>query len=152
MAIRDDLPNGDDRTIGKAKIPVTSKRKLRAELHELNIEYRDLAAEAGLGNAAALSRRGEITRRLRILSAELTAREPDVEVTVPRSSTGHPFRIGPSDFWPGVRTMKSSIAQYLMWLIDQDRTNEMNRMRQNGREFDLGTIGDKAKMLSVDDD
>jgi len=152
MAKHFDDERDEPATIGRSAVPKTSRKALRTELHECNLEYRELGPEAALGNAAALTRRSEIARRLRVVSAALTEREPDVIVQVPRSSTGHPFRIGPHEFWAGEHTMKKSVAQYLLWLVDQDRTNEVNRMKQNGREFDLGTIGQKAKMGSLQDD
>src|SRR5688572_12601753 len=97
----DDEQDEKPETIGKTAVPKTTRKMLRAELHELNVEYRELAPEAALANQAALARRSEIARRLRVVSAALTEREPDVTVQVPRSSTGHPFKIGPAEFWPG---------------------------------------------------
>jgi len=136
--------------------PETSSRKepkqltrkaLRAKLTELNEEYRYLGPEAVSGNSAALQRRSEISRELKGVADALFAREADVEVTVPRSATGHPFRIGDRKFPPGVYKVKGSVAQYLMWLIGVNRTNEVNRLRQNGEQVDLGAIGDKARQL-----
>lgn len=127
-------------------VPKTTRKVMRARIHELNWEYKSLQAEATSGNSAALTRRSEIARDLRALSETLFLKEPDVEVRVPRSATGHPFRIGDQTFWPGTHTVKKSVAQYLLWMIDQNRINELNRMRQNGETVDLGAIGDKARM------
>jgi hypothetical protein len=131
--------------MAKPDMPPTRK-SMRLRLGELNIEYKSLSSEANAGNTAALARRSEISRDLRALSETLHLREPDVAVTVPRSASGHPFRIGGEVFYPGVRTVKRSVAQYLLWLIDVNRQNELNRLRSNGTEVDLGTIGDKARM------
>ena len=124
-----------------------SRKALRAKLAELNEEYRFLAPEAIAGSGAASQRRFEIAQELRNVSTQLFNRESDVEVTVPRSATGHPFRIGERKFPPGIHKVKASVAQYLMWLIGVNRTNEVNRLRQNGEQVDLGAIGDKARQL-----
>lgn len=121
-----------------------SKAVMRAKIDELNTEYRMLGSEANAGNGAALNRRSEIAKELRALSETLHLREPDVEVTVPRSATGHPFRIGEMEFHPGTHTVKASVAQHLLWAIDRNRTDELNRLRQNGHEVDLGAIGGRA--------
>lgn len=123
-----------------------TKKAMKAKLSELNEEYRLLGSEASSGNAAALTRRSEIARELRALSETLYLREPDVDVQVPRSATGHPFRLGEMEFRPGLHTVKASTAQYLLWLIYKNREDELNRLRQNGETVDLGAIGEKASM------
>lgn len=131
-----------------SKVEVGSKEPKRKELvkrlRELNEEYRVLTSEANAGNSAALNRRSEIGKELRALSLTLHLREPDVEVQVPRSVTGHAFRVGDATFHPGRHTVKASVAQYLLWLIYKNREDELNRLRQNGETVDLGAIGDKA--------
>lgn len=123
-----------------------SRKQLQRKLAELNEEYRMIATESNAGNSAALARRSEIAKELRAISTTLYLREPDVEVQVPRSVTGHPFRISDMDFPPGRHTVKASTAQVLMEMIDKNRENELNRLRQNGQTVDLGAIGDKATM------
>lgn len=124
-----------------------STRSLIRQKIQLEEEYRFLTSEANTGNSAALHRRSEIARELRALSDTLLAREPDVEVRVPRSVTGHPFRVGERVFLPGTHTAKASVVQYLLWLIDRDRENELNRLRANGEQVDLGVIGEKARQI-----
>jgi hypothetical protein len=131
--------------VEKPKAP--SKRVMRAKIDELNIEYRELGSEANAGNGAALQRRSEISKELRALSETLHLREPDVEVQVPRSSTGHVFRVGDREFPPGRYIVKASVAQVLLEMIDRNRETELNRLRQNGQEVDLGSIGDKAAQV-----
>jgi hypothetical protein len=133
-----------EETVEKAKVP--SRKKLQAKLRELNEEYRLLGSEASAGNSAALNRRSELARELRALSETLYLREPDVDVDVPRSATGHPFRLGDLEFRPGRHKVKASTAQYLLWLIYKNREDELNRLRQNGETVDLGAIGEKASM------
>jgi hypothetical protein len=79
----------------------------------------------------------------------LDAREPLVEVRVPPSVTGEPFVIGELQFNPGVHHVRSGVAVYLLWLIDQNQRVEMNRLKQNGRNIDLGTIGSRARMAQI---
>jgi hypothetical protein len=129
------------------KVKKTSRREALAKIEELNQEYRDLGIEARSGNTAAATRQSEIARELRGLSTMLFLREPEVEVKVPRSATGHPFRIADQVFTPGTYTIKKSVAQYLLWMIDRSQTNEINRLKSNGGDVDLGAVGQRATMV-----
>jgi hypothetical protein len=129
------------------KVKKTTRRAMLGKIDELNSEYRDLGLEARAGNGAAQSRQSEIARELRALSTTLYLREPEVEVRVVRSPTGHPYRIGDQVFLPGLHTVKKSIAQYLLWMMDRNQTNEINRLRSNGEEVDLGSVGGRATMV-----
>lgn len=131
----------------RPKVKKTTRREMQAKINDLNQEYRDLGLEARAGNGAAQSRQSEIARELRALSTTLFLREPEVEVKVVRSPTGHPYRIGEQVFLPGMHTVKKSIAQYLLWMMDRNQTNEVNRLRANGEEIDLGAIGGRATMV-----
>lgn len=124
-----------------------TRKELQAKLTDLNEEYRQLGPEAIAGSGGAIQRRGEISRELRKVSTQLYVKEPDVEVTLPRSATGHPFRINEKVFFAGKYTVKKSEAQYLLWMVDRNREDELNRLRANGEHVDLGAIGDKAKQL-----
>lgn len=135
-----------EKTAEKKKTEGPSKKQLREQLAELTEEFRFLSTEASSGNSAALQRRSELAKQLRAISETLYLREPDVEVQVPRSVTGHPFRIGEHDFLPGRHVVKASTAQMLLWMIYKNREDELNRLRQNGETVDLGAIGDKAHM------
>ena len=133
------------------KVEKTTTRPKRAELvaerDELNQEYRDLGIEARAGSHGAQSRQADVAKRLRELSAQLLEREPTIEIRVPRSTTGHPFRIGDAAFHPGTHRVKKTVAQHLTYMIDRDREAELNRLRSNGEQVDLGAIGDKARQL-----
>lgn len=124
-----------------------TRKELQAKLADMNEEYRQLGPEAIAGSNGAIQRRGEISRELRKVSELLHLKEPDVEVVIPRSATGHPFVIGEKKFFPGKYTVKKSVAQYLLWMVDRNREDELNRLRSNGEHVDLGAIGDKAKQL-----
>lgn len=123
-----------------------SRRKLQRRLAEVTEEYRMIGPEAGQGNSAALNRRSELSREMRSLSDQLHQAEEDVEIQVPRSTTGHPFRINDKEYRPGRHTVKATVAQVLLEMIDKNRESELNRLRQNGETVDLGAIGDKASM------
>lgn len=126
--------------------PRPTKKALREQLAELTEEYRFLGAEAAAGSGAATAQRAEIAKKLRQISTQLHEREPVVEVNVPRSVTGHPFRVGEAVFAKGIHRVKASVAQHITHMIDKDRENELNRLRQNGEEIPLGNIGDRASM------
>jgi hypothetical protein len=133
--------------VEKVEKPKITRKELTLQRDELNEEYRNLGMEAREGNVAAQTRRSEIARELRRVSKELHEREPVVTVNVPRSTTGHPFRVGEATFWPGHHAVKKSVAHHLMEMIDKNREAELNRLRANGAEVDLGTIGDKATQV-----
>jgi len=96
-------------------------------------------------SAAAMNRRVELTRLMRAVQDVRDAREPLIEVRVPRSVTGEPFQVGPRTFPPGQHTVRSSVAQYLLWMIAENQRIEMKRLEQHGREIDLGSIGGRAR-------
>jgi hypothetical protein len=105
-------------------------------------------------STAAMNRRVELTRLLRAVQDVRDAREELVEIRVPRSVTGEPFVVGPKEFPPGFYTVRASVAQYLLWMIAENQRIEMNRLKSNGREIDLGSIGGRARMaerISRDD-
>lgn len=97
-------------------------------------------------STAAMNRRVELTRLMRAVQDVRDAREELVEIRVPRSVTGEPFKVGPKEFPPGFYTVRASVAQYLLWMIAENQRIEMNRLKSNGREIDLGSIGGRARM------
>jgi hypothetical protein len=123
-----------------------SDRALRKKLVRYTEEFQIIASDQ---SQAALTRRVELVRLMRGVQDVLDAREPIVEVTVPRSVTGEPFVIGPAIFPPGIHRVRASVAQYLLWLIGENQRIEMMRMQQNGRDIDLGTIGSRARMATI---
>jgi hypothetical protein len=123
-----------------------SDRALKKKLRLYTEEFHLLAADS---SAAAMNRRLELTRLLRGVQDVLDAREELVEITVPRSVTGEPFQIGPATFPPGVHRVRASVARYLLWLIGENQRIEMNRLKSNGREINLGTIGSRARMATI---
>lgn len=125
-----------------------TRKALQAKLADLNEEYRQLGPEAIAGSSGAIQRRGEISRELRGISEQLHQREPDVTVIIPRSATGHPFKVGEAIFHgPGTYTVKKSVAQYLLWMVDKNREDEVNRMKSNGETFRLRAVGDQASQV-----
>jgi len=123
-----------------------SSTQLKKKLLSYTEEFHMLAGEEG---TAAVNRRVELRRLMRGVQDVIDAREPLVEVTIPRSVTGEPFQIGERQFYPGIYHVRSSIAQYLLWMIDKNQRVEMDRLRSNGRTIDLGTIGSRARMAKI---
>ena len=123
-----------------------SDKALRKKLVRYTEEFQIIASDQ---SQAALTRRVELVRLMRGVQDVVDAREPIVEVTVPRSVTGEPFVIGPAIFPPGLHRVRASVAQYLLWLIGENQRIEMMRMQQNGRDIDLGTIGSRARMATI---
>jgi hypothetical protein len=124
-----------------------SRKSLQRRLAVATEEYRDLFAEAQGGLGPAITRRHELAKEMRLVSQLLHLREPIVEVTVTRSATGHPFRIGEKAYYPGTHQVKASVAQQLLWMMDGNRRQELARMQQNGFDVDLGTIGERARQV-----
>lgn len=129
--------------------PVLSEQSDKALLKKLRAYTEEYHALSGDPSQAAVTRRVELTRLMRGVQDVRDAREPLVEVTVPRSVTGEPFRVGPAEFLPGIYHVRASVAQYLLWMIDQNQRVELNRLQSNGRNIDLGHIGGRARLASI---
>jgi hypothetical protein len=132
--------NEDDLSTASAQ----STKKLRKKLVTYTDEFHFLSGDQ---SAAATQRKVQLSRILRTIMDLLHAREEIVEVTVPTSPTGHPYVVGPTTFHPGVYKVAGSVAQYLLWMIGESQRVELQRLQQNGRTVDLGTIGDRAKQI-----
>jgi len=139
-------PEPDDDSPRPKPLSELSDKGLLKRLFRYTEEYQMLAGDP---SPAAVSRRVELTRTMRAVQAVRDAREPLVEVTVPRSVTGEPFTLGPNVYPPGVYHVRASIAQYLLWLISEGRRIEMNRLKATNREIEFGTIGSRAKMVKI---
>jgi hypothetical protein len=123
-----------------------SDPKVKKKLLGYTEEFQLLVSDQ---STAAMNRRVQLTRLMRGCQDVMDAREPIVEVQVPRSVTGEPFQIGPATFYPGMHRVRSSVAHYLLWLIAENQRIEMNRLKSNGRNIDLGTIGSRARMATI---
>jgi hypothetical protein len=121
-----------------------STKVLRKQLTRFTEEYQYLASDT---SSSATHRKVELFRVLRALQDVIDAREEMVEVVVPRSVTGEPFIVGPKTYPPGRHVVRASVASYLLWLIGENQRIELNRLKQNGRDIDLGTIGSRAKQV-----
>jgi hypothetical protein len=134
-------PNGEEKPLSEQ-----SDRKLLKKLLLYTEEFQMLAGDS---SQAAVMRRVELTRLMRAVQQVRDAREELVEIQVPRSVTGEPFVLGPNVFPPGTHIVRSSIAQYLLWMISENQRVEMNRLKSNGRTIDLGTIGSRARRARI---
>lgn len=135
------LPDDDEPALSDLSDP-----KVKAKLLMYTEEFQLLVSDQ---STAAMNRRLALTRLMRGCQDVMDAREPIVEVTVPRSATGEPFQIGPAVFNPGTHRVRSSVAHYLLWLISENQRIELNRLKSNGRNIDLGTIGSRARMATI---
>ena len=141
-----DPEGGEEEAPAEPRLSDQSAGKLKKKLILYTEEFQLIASDP---SPAALTRRVQLTRLMRGIQDVLDAREPLVEVRVPPSVTGEPFVIGELQFNPGVHHVRSGVAVYLLWLIDQNQRVEMNRLKQNGRNIDLGTIGSRARMAQI---
>lgn len=119
-------------------------KKLRKKLAIYTEEYHFLASDS---SSAGLARKVTLARILRTLQDLLDAREAILEVTVPQSPTGHHYVVGPIVFNPGTYKVRAGVASYLLWMIGESQRVELQRLQQNGRTVDLGTIGDRVKQI-----
>lgn len=105
-------------------------KKARAVMEELALEAADLREDESTG---AKSRRVVIRQTLRAIQKQLDNLEEVVEVVVPTDATKQwPFRIGPTEFWPGTHKVRASVAQTLRYMMDQHRRVESDRIINNG--------------------
>jgi len=141
-----DLDGGEEEPTAEPRLSDQSAAKLKKKLVVYTEEFQLIASDP---SPAALTRRVQLIRLMRGIQDVLDAREPLVEVRVPPSVTGEPFSIGDLQFNPGIHHVRAGVAVYLLWLIDQNQRVEMNRMKQNGRNIDLGTIGSRARMAQI---
>jgi hypothetical protein len=154
----DEEPTVEDARDSTDGPPLETKREGEKTLSELSdkgllkrlLRYTDeFRMLSGDDTQAAMLRRVELRRLMRAIQDVRDAREPLVEIQVPASVTGEPFTLGPLAFHPGLHRVRASIAQYLLWLIGENQRIELNRLKQNGRTIDLGTIGSRARMARI---
>jgi hypothetical protein len=144
-----DGPPLETKKEGEKTLSELSDKGLLKRLLRYTDEFRMLSTD---DTQAAMLRRVELRRLMRGIQDIRDAREPLVEIQVPASVTGEPFTLGPLAFHPGLHRVRASIAQYLLWLIGENQRIELNRLKQNGRTIDLGTIGSRARMARISRD
>jgi len=142
-------PAPDDAPAEEPALSDLSDKQLLKKLLRYTEEFQLLGPDQ---STAAMNRRVELTRLMRGVQDVRDAREPLIEVRVPRSVTGEPFQVGPRSFPPGQHTVRSSVAQYLLWMIAENQRIEMKRLEQHGREIDLGSIGGRARVATISRD
>jgi len=124
-----------------------SVTEARERVEELNEEYRWTAQE---DNTAALNKKIELRRELRALTDYLASKEPLVDIQLPRTGAkGNIWRIGDQVYLAGQVRVPKSVAQVLLHMVDQNRHREMALLSQNGREINLGEIGQRARMAEI---
>ena len=123
-----------------------SDTKLRKKLKLYTEEWQMLSTDQ---SQVALTRRVELARLMRQVQDVLDLREPFVEIHVPASDTGEPFIIGPATFHPGFHRVRSSVAEYLLWMIAENQRIELQRTQSKNRNINLGMIGERARMARI---
>lgn len=141
------MPKRDDDTPEGPKRSKEERRaELRSKLAALTEERADIRTDE---SSAGRSRLTEIQGEMRRLGKKLFDLEDDVQVQVPRSVTGEPFRINDQVFAPGSYTVKTSVAETLLYMIDQNRQAELNMVKNRGRKIHLGNIGELAETIAT---
>lgn len=143
-------------TAGAAKpaAPVaTAATDKPATFDSVHERLRAIAAEylnlTGDRTGAAITRRHQLIMDGRVLKQWLRDHEELVDITIPKTVLGFPLRINKQEYNPGRHRVRASVASQLLFMIDQDRRGEIKRMQDNGRNVDLGEIGQKARMAAI---
>jgi flagellar biosynthesis GTPase FlhF len=137
----------EEKPVAEKAAPKLSDLDDRALLKKLQAYTEEFQIIASDQSQAAMTRRVQLVRLMRGVQDVRDAREPIIEVTVPRTVGGEPFQLGPRAFHPGVHRVRASIAQYLLWLISENQRLELALM--NGREIDFGSPGSRARMAAI---
>lgn len=140
------LQESEEAPAGPKPLTELSDKALVRKLARYSEEFQLLSGDP---SQAAVIRRVELTRLMRAVQDVRMAREPIIEITVPRSVTGEPFTLGPVKYWPGVHRVPASTASYLLWMISENQRVELNRLKSNGRTIDLGVVGQRARLARI---
>ena len=123
--------------------------EVRTKYNALNQDYRDLRGD---DSPAAVTRRLQIKGQIRTLQKWIAEHEERVQIVLPKPArgAGEPYEVNGRYYYAGVPyVVSSSIAQHLLHMASEDREKEIALMKQNGREINLGTIGDQARMQTI---
>lgn len=122
----------------------TRLKKMVADLQE---RYNDARLDESEDGKRA---RASVAGQLRRLPHESI--HPDeclVEMDVPPAITGEPFRINDVTY-SGHVVVPTCVASTLLYMIDQNRKVDLERMRESGRTIDLGNIIQRMRVIQAD--
>lgn len=140
-------PRRDPKVVAAKQMP--SRAELQKTLAKITDDYKWLYPEASAGHGPAITERHALAKEMKAVAELLHLSEPDVEVTVTRSATGHAFAIGDTKYPPGKYTVKASVAQQLLWMMDANRRQELALLKQNGYDVDLSGIASRAQYAVI---
>lgn len=117
-------------------------QKIRDAVQSLENAYLELQYDDSDSGA---SKRAEIRARLRRLTHDqIHPGEGDVELDMPVSVTGEPFMINEIPY-VGRCVVPACVAQTLLYMLDQNRAVDLNRMKESGKTSIIGTIANLAR-------
>jgi hypothetical protein len=101
----------------------------------------------GDDSPAAVQERAALRAKLkRVTHEEIHPNEEWVRVQVPLQADRNPYRINEEVFFGSVE-VPACQARELLYMIQQNRQMEIDRMRENGREVITGAVADRAQMI-----
>jgi len=114
------------------------------ELAELNETLRDFAGDESEQGRREYAR---IRARLkRVGHDEIHPNEALVTVDIPLDAQGKRFHINSQEYY-GTHTVPACVASTLLWMIDQNRQEQLRHNQEGGRQVFLGQIGDRARTV-----
>ena len=94
--------------------------------------------------------RAKIGGQLRRLTHEqIHPDEAWVELDVPPAVDGSSFSIGDTTY-TGTVTVPGCVAQTLLYMIDQNRAVDLQRMKESGRTVVIGNLADRVRAIQED--
>lgn len=121
--------------------------KIKEMVSDLNDRYKDVQGDM---SPEGLGIRARLTAQLRRLSHDQIHPDEDyVELDMPLSITGEPFRIN-EEVFAGVVQVPGCVAGVLLSMVEQNRKVEMDRMREGGRTINLNSLTERARVIQQD--
>jgi hypothetical protein len=125
-------------------MPAPKKLATPDEVQELNDGLRDFQGDESEQGRREYAR---IRARLKRLSHdEIHPHEELVTLDVPKDAQGFPFAIN-GKAYEGTVTVPACEASTLLWMIDQNRQEQMRHTQEQGRNVFLGQLGDRARTV-----
>lgn len=129
--------------VNAAVEPKKSGKEL-TPLETLQEQYNDLRGD---GSEQGEKLRAKLGGQLKRLSHEAIHPGEDwVELDVPQAVDGSFFGINEQQYI-GVCVVPACVAQQLLYMIDQNRAVDLQRMKESGRTVVLGNLADRARLI-----
>lgn len=126
-----------------------SRQKDRDEFQQLQAEFREWASAPD--SPLARSKRAELAMKIRKYDLDsLYGPEEMVDVFVEADSTGFNFIINDREYAAGqYHRVTATVAQTLLHMMSANREAERRILQNNGRQVNLGNIGDLARAAEI---